>query len=100
MSISILLNVLALVGFIVMVGHARAQFVMKLNKALPIIVLEGQKTLVPSHLSGKPIRFTGSCYEHPRLDIQVWSRTKPNWVYVMNKVNEIDWSNKATVVYY
>ena len=100
MSISIMLNVLSLVAFILMVQHARYQFVLKINRALPTIVLKGQKTLVPKHLSGKPVRFVGSCYEHPRLDIQVWSRTKPNWVSVMDQVEKIDWSNKATVVYY
>ena len=100
MSISIMLNVLALVAFLWMIGHARAQFVIKINRTLPTIILKGQKTLIPSHLSGKPVKFEGSCYDHPYLDIQVWSHVEPNWVYVMERVNEIDWSSKATVVYY
>ena len=83
-----------------MIGHARSRFVLKLNNALPIIILKGQKTLVPEYLSGKPFKLTGNCYSHPYLDIEVWSRVEPNWTYVMDKVDGIDWNDKATVVYY
>ena len=95
-----MLNVLSLIGFIYMIQHARSQFVLKLNKALPIIILKGQKTLVPAYLSGKPVKFEGELYEHPYLDIQVWSHVEPNWHFVMERVEKIDWSSKATVVYY